>query len=351
MTGLDTVAHARVLVDAQRYQDAVAALAPHLAGQPGDEVGLCLLAQAQLGLANRHRALDAANAALRLSPDNEWALRLISVALTGLRRFDEARYAADEAVRAAPAEWRCHQQRARVDVAAKSVTPASWQAAQRAVELAPHEASTYQVLGGVALAAKKSRAAERAFRQALAIDPQDAVSQNNLGVALLRRRRLGKATAAITGAARLDPSSTRYAGNFRVVVRARIAYLALASVLIELVCRAGLEPVSTVRGRPGLLTVCVGLDVLAAALLFWRLRRALGRSFAPFAATTMRRDFWLSALTVLATSSVALFAVAGILGYPTGSSWLGIAIACGVAAVLALRVDQVRNRRRARSRR
>lgn len=181
------VGQAGAFIELKRYQRAVDALLPHLAHAPDDHHALCLLAQAYLGLNDDVKALGAAQNAVRTTPDDEWALRLLSSALMMSGRYHQARDAADRARQADPREWRCHVQRANVDLAFARVDDLSWAAAYRAVELAPDEASTHQVLGRVALAARIPKLAEQQFRAALAIDPDNAVSQNNLAVALMRR--------------------------------------------------------------------------------------------------------------------------------------------------------------------
>ncbi len=191
------------------------------------------------GLNDDVKALGAAQNAVRTTPDDEWALRLLSSALMMSGRYHQARDAADRALQADPREWRCHVQRANVDLAFARVDDLSWAAAYRAVELAPDEASTHQVLGRVALAARIPKLAEQQFRAALAIDPDNAVSQNNLAVALMRRRRLGGALRLFLGAARLDPTDPTFGNNLRLVLRTSLGYLTLIGFITSVICLIG----------------------------------------------------------------------------------------------------------------
>jgi Flp pilus assembly protein TadD len=353
LTIAPAVAQARLLIGARRFQDAVAALAPYLAGAPDDDEALCLVAQARFELDQPELALDAANAALRVSPDKEWALRLASLALARLGRFGEARAAADEAVRVSPNLWLTHLQRAQVDITAKHITATSWAAAQRAVELAPDEAGAHTTYGRVALADRQVKVAEKAFREALRLDPQDAAAHNNLGVALLRQRRLGRATSLIIGAAGIDPMSATYIANVGVSIRTWFSYLGIAGlILAEVVgdAHSSSGPSRPSDGHPPVLSICAALDVLAWAVVWWQLARAAGPVFGRYLRTALLRDRVMRIMILAPTAGVLCFAIAAVVGFPaaTGLLWAS-AGCCAVTVILGRFVGWLGRRKRARA--
>jgi Flp pilus assembly protein TadD len=382
------VAQANAFIDIQRYQRAIDILLPHLARIPDDHRAQCLLAQSYLGLNDGSQALRAAEDAVRTEPDHEWALRLLSSALLLRRRYDEARAAADRAVAAAPTEWRTHVQQANAGLAQDTLVGAisgrTWEAAYRAVELAPQEAATHQTIGRVALAAKMPKLAEQQFREALRIDPENAVSQNNLAVALMRRRRLGSAMRLFLGAARLDPTDPTFGNNLRLVLRTSLGYLTLIGFLTSVICLIGASgspsqttydyaPVTAIpsfvistdasgnlelpsgfasafapkvigshytpatpgsRGHFTLLTVLTLINVGLAVALFWRLRRSVGRGLVRLLTGSMRRDARLTTLLTLPSLGVVSFAIAGVLGYPQGRGWTIVAMVSYLAGAI-----------------
>lgn len=335
------VARARALLDAGRSQDAISTLGPYLASNPDDVRALCVLAQAHLRLSDGERALVAAQAAVAADPGEEWAVRLLSSALVTQGRYNEARWMADEAIRLAPNQWRCHAQLAGVDVAAKTITTSTRRAAQRVVELAPEEADAHLVAGNVALADTKYRAAAAAFREVLRLDPSNASAHNNLGVVALRRRRLGQATSFMVNAAGIDPMSPNYVANIGVAVRAWFSYLAIAGFLLVRIA-------FVFDTDQGAVALCAALDLALAAVFLLRLSRVGRPAFGRYLRATIRRDAAMRALIALPILGVVCLAIAAAAGRTNGSGWLLGCVACNLAALVLARLI-ARSRRSGRN--
>ena len=215
----------------------MALLAPHLAAHPDDVRGLCLAAQAHLGLDRADLALKVAGQAAALAPDDDWALRLVSVASVRRRLFEQARAAANAAIRVAPHEWRCHLQRANVDVADEEISARTFAAARKGIELAPNEPEAHFVLGRVALAVGALPTAEASFRATLRLNPDHAIARHELARVHLQQRKLGKAAVGFADAVALDPDLSVGLHNLTMVVaRAlRIAHLITWAALMAAV--------------------------------------------------------------------------------------------------------------------
>jgi tetratricopeptide (TPR) repeat protein len=225
---------ARALCDLARFDDAAQLLQRVVAADPQNARAWCLLAQAYLGGREDGDALRAAETALSLSPEDEWAHRLHSIALGKLGRREESVAAARSAARVAPHSWHAFVQLAQALVGDKSAHDEALAAAEQAVALAPHEAAPHIVLGLAARACKRYEDAEAAFRAALAIDPQNSAAHNELARLRLRRTKLAGATAlaeaagGFTDAVRANPRADVSRRNLDLVVRvflARVSYL------------------------------------------------------------------------------------------------------------------------------
>jgi len=79
-------------------EDAARHLRAILASDPHNEDGLCLMAQAQLGQTAYDESLRTSWTAISVNPENEWAHRLASLALSAFGRHPEARAMGRDAV-------------------------------------------------------------------------------------------------------------------------------------------------------------------------------------------------------------------------------------------------------------
>ena len=202
------MARAYTYVDLGRWGDATTELGLVLAGDPQSAEALCLLAQCRLHLRDDSGARRAAESALAVAPESEWAHRLHSLALQRLGRHSEAVAAAWEAVRIAPQIADTHSRYAAALLQLGGPPDQARAAADRAVELAPHSAGAH-VVQGVAAGNQGRTTEERdAYRRALELDPTDATALSNLAAIDANRGRLGGASRFLTAALRNDPHHT-----------------------------------------------------------------------------------------------------------------------------------------------
>lgn len=165
-----------VLVRAARLSDegrpraAIAVLEAALEVDPGHAVAWCRLSAAYLDIGEARESLDAAKRAMTLG-EPAWAHRLASLALMELDRHDEAVVSAGEAVRRAPDDWRNLVTLS--EVLAHKEPEQALRAARSAVEHAPEEPRTHEVLGDAAMLAHDWMLAEHAYQDALRLDPSN----------------------------------------------------------------------------------------------------------------------------------------------------------------------------------
>jgi len=188
----------------KRYEDGLREAQAALQLDPSLEDGYGYAAQAQLGLKQPARALELARNGLGHHPESEWLNRAASLAARTLGFNTEALSFADEAVRLSPGHSLGHEVRADALAALLRRTEAR-AAYEKAIELAPENASHYADLGSFLLDFDPA-AALVVLRKSLELDPTSARTHNNLGVALLKLKRAGEAALAFKTAVRLDPT-------------------------------------------------------------------------------------------------------------------------------------------------
>jgi Flp pilus assembly protein TadD len=194
-----------LLCQLDRAADAVPLLHRALAANPEHADLWRHLAYVQSQLDHPAEALRASGRALELEPEEEWAHRLASLALDKLGRHDDAIAAAREATRLDPENWRAHVRLALALLGSGNAHRQAWQAANHAVELAPHEPEVHNTVGAMALAVDDFEQAEAAFRHVLELDPDNAKAIHNLALVDRARGRLGQAAARFGDAVASDP--------------------------------------------------------------------------------------------------------------------------------------------------
>lgn len=230
------LAKARALLAAGRADEAVRELQTAIAHAPDNPDSWCLLGMAEMARRRPADALRCADEALARDPDNEWAYRLRSTAYGKLGEWQHAAQAAREAVRLAPNLAVTHGQLA--VALAHGDWPSRKQsiaAADRAIELAPHDADIHYMAGTAALTIRNPVLARRHLRRTLELRPDHAGALNNLSVAELSGDRLLGAAAGFGSAAALDPANDLYRYNLDVTTAGflRVAkFILLAAALL-----------------------------------------------------------------------------------------------------------------------
>lgn len=266
----------RLLLDAARWDEAVAALVPILAAAPDDAEPRCLLAQAYLGMRRPVDAVDAAAGALAVDPTSTWAVRLHALALHNAGRNWEAVGAGRWLVATEPDEWRAWWV---LSVSARGCGPRGVEeavhAAGRAVALAPEHPDTHDAQASALLAAGRVDAAEAAFRRALALDPTDAYAHNGLGQVALQRKDPAAAANGFRRALLADPREAAARHNLRIALQQAARPL----VLTVAVCAVLLRFVTDSPAVNGVLCRLAGLaaGLVATAVLVVSGRSLLAR--------------------------------------------------------------------------
>lgn len=329
----------RLLLDAARWDDAVAALAPILAAAPGDAEPRCLLAQAYLGLRRPADAVEAAAQALAVDPASTWAVRLHALALHNAGRNWEAVSAGRWLVAAEPDEWRAWWV---LSVSARGCGPRGLAeavaAAERAVALAPEHPDTHDAHASALLAAGRVDEAEAAFRRSLVLDPTDAYAHNGLGQVALHRKDPAAAANGFRRALLADPRESAARHNLRVALQQAARPLALAVAVCAVLLRfvtdsAASDLVTRVAGAAA--------GLVATVVLVWSGRSLLARldpTLRSFYGRLVVSDRRLSAGLVLHLVAVlTLYLVAALPRGADPALWLVAFVAVLTGRVLLFR--------------
>lgn len=238
------VAHASVLVDLKRYDEAASLLADILAAEPADGQAWCLLAAAHLGAGRYRAAVTAASHAITLAPADDWPYQLASTAHRHLGNVSASVAAASKACELAPHEWRAYVCLARAQLATEVDFIAAEQAAASALRLAPFEPDAHFTAGQVSYAQERWKAARAHQERVLSLDPTHSGALNELGRIRLHRGDHPRAARHFIQAVRSEPAVNAYAQNAEVAVRRvmaltlRAAYSA-STVLLVLIIAVG----------------------------------------------------------------------------------------------------------------
>jgi tetratricopeptide (TPR) repeat protein len=166
----------------ERVDPAAAAqhLEPILAADPQSAAGWILMARIRLVLDEVDKALDAANRAVDLGPDDPRPLAIASRALTLLGRHEDAVTMAYRAVIVEPKNALWHDRVAWALLAADRQYADAEQAARTAVGLEPDEAHYYFTHGVTLDALGHADQARQAFMISLKMEPENPVAQHRL---------------------------------------------------------------------------------------------------------------------------------------------------------------------------
>jgi tetratricopeptide (TPR) repeat protein len=332
---------ASMLLEIDRWREALGLLSSHLASNPDDVRALCLAAHAHAGLEEWAACVAASRRALALDPDDEWAWRLLSEGHEGLGEHDASRSAAERARAAEPDEWRTYARIVLADIAADRLSTATERAALEAVRLAPDEADTHFLYGNVALQQQRYELAERAYRNALQISPQHAGAANNLALARLRQGDTGAAAATFVDLLADDPRNDLARSNVLVTADAvvgRVQLLLFAALfgsgyLLVAIGRdlshgaTGADPAFVV-GR----FLVLALALVALAVFVLRFVRGVGGRLGRVVTAVRRFDRPLAHRVVVVAAAYLVFVVAAFLPLVPSLVALGVALVMNVVA-------------------
>jgi Flp pilus assembly protein TadD len=216
-------------MDLRRYAEAREMLTPILGIPTSSVQAWCMVGACELQLNEPTRGLHAAEYALTLNPDSEWAHRVRSKALARLGRRRESIEAAQASVQASPGSSYGYACLAEA-YSENNQTALARQAIEEAIRLAPLEAAHHFMDGLLSQRTGRFDAAEASYRRVLELAPDHASARNNLGVVALRQGRSVEATGHFLGSAQSDPTSRLAARNIVVGARAFLVKLSRLTV-------------------------------------------------------------------------------------------------------------------------
>jgi tetratricopeptide (TPR) repeat protein len=337
-----------MLIGLDRAEEAADLVRQALGERPYEPDLWCALGHAEIARNRPREALEAANEALSLNPEEEWPHRIASLSLTQLGQHPEAIRAAHECVRLAPYAWQAHDRLACALAKVPAERPNAWAAAQRAVELAPHEPETHFTVGNLALDARDHAQAEEAFRRVLQVDPAHAGALNNLALIDLRRGRYSQAALRFGATLAMSPGDDFVRLNLHATLWNALRKLHLVLFGSLWVVWLAFRAAAHSWWASGLARLMFGVVAAAAGSVAWVWVRRLPVQLRPYLRRLFRHDAWL--VVTAATLAVAVVLLVGAALLPYGWQWcLGGAI----IAVLFANVGGVvgRNRHNARLKR
>jgi Flp pilus assembly protein TadD len=337
------LAHAEQLLDLRRDAEAERRFRDVLAGDPQSVRALLGLGRA-LNRQDRHgEAEQAVRGALALDPEHAAGYQVLVDILCDRRDGPAAVAAAETALSLAPHDFTSHYQHARALLAQRRPRVRdAYEAALRAVDLAPHSPDAHNLVGLCLDALGHHDHAQAAFRNALALDPLHTLAQNNLAATELDRGRLGRAAGMLRSAVGNDPQEKRLHDNLDAVL-----LLLGRRVLWSLLGAAVVLGIMLATGAPWCTRALGGTAYVAvAALLVRRVRAQLPAGVSRWGRGIWGRTRWtgryLMALLLFLSVGVLLLAFAPhavataaaialasslqVLGFVCVLGWLGYAV-------------------------
>lgn len=325
------LARASALVDLDRTEEAAGVYGGLLRQEPDDVAALCGLSRCLGKLGRADEALDVAQRAAALAPDNDWPHRLRSAHLMQLRRVAEAQQAAHEAVRLDPTGLPSLLTLFETQAGLRD-TAGTARTAERVRELHPAQAEAHNCLGRAEMLRGDWTAAEAAFREALRQCPPEAVYQSNLALALERQGRKREALQLFQQAVRTDPGSASARRQLVHAVERRIAVAGGGCVIIAAVAINLVRNVHNAAWQTGVLAAVLAMAAAGLGLRWWRLHR-LDESVRRLYRRERRRS---QTRTVTAAILLALCAVLGGLFVAVSLGTHSVRLALTAVASVAL---------------
>lgn len=258
-----------------RWTEAEATAREMLAGEPDSGDGFRALAIALAGQHREDEALEAANEACRVMPEQPWNFVTLSRVRSALYDGPGAVEAARRAVELAPHDWWTHNALANACLtrlvewdASNAYDPATaLSAVDEAMRLAPASAGLHTTRGRALERLGRTNDAEREHRAALVLQPASPLPLNNIGWLRIKTRPIYAARHFSAALAR-DPQGRAARINLSSVIGLWI-YRMIWILLWGGVALAALRWLAPVP-VPALALAALGLTCLAGSLMFYR---------------------------------------------------------------------------------
>lgn len=321
---------AAALIDAHRPERALSELAPVLAAHPDDSDALRLAAIASARCGRGHDAVEFAQSAIRVAPDDIGVQTALVEALLADRQAMAALAVARRLAEQHPRNGSLLALFVEVAASTGDHSRRTLKVAQTAVALSPLDPSTHHALGRLYTTREETRRARRAFEQALRLDPDHDAARFNLtairagGLDLMAGARDFADLGATSSDRERDVAAAT--GVLAVAVYVSALFIAFASSVVAAFMG---EPFSYEAARWMLAAAAVAFPVLTVLWARMRLGRHAGALFSEL----RRRRF----ATVVAAALVPLSAVAWIVAAArpsTGPLWYNLAMLPGVLAAI-----------------
>lgn len=264
------VALASAYADAHDHARAEQVLKGALTAAPDSAVLLANLARVYVLTRNYPAATRTAYAALAISPEDAFAMRIYTVALDGSGWLDHALWMAWRTVGTHPHDRLAHFVYAELLLKADKPQDALFVVGE-ALRLDPAHPDTHVLRGQILSRLGRSDDSTAAYTEALGLDPGNASAVHNIGVNRLARSKWSAALTGFLGAARLDPDLGDLARRNIGVALTRLLRLATVAVVL-LACLMFWEAPTLEQGSRSSMghRIAVGLCTVALfAYMVW----------------------------------------------------------------------------------
>jgi Flp pilus assembly protein TadD len=195
---------ASAYVDARNHSRAEQVLREALTASPDSAELLANLARVQILVKDYYVAAGTAYAALAISPEDAFAMRMYAIALDGVGRLDEALSVAWRAATTHTRDRLAHYVYAELLLKAGRAYDALYVVGE-VLRLDPANPDSHVLRGQILARLDKYNESTASYEEALRLDPANAAAVHNIAVNRLASGRWTKAFRGFLGAARLDP--------------------------------------------------------------------------------------------------------------------------------------------------
>ncbi len=251
---------ASAYVDARNHAKAEQVLRDALTSSPDSADLLANLARVQILVKDYQAAAGTAYAALAISPEDAFAMRMYAIALDGVGRLADALSVAWRAATSHPFDRLTHYVYAELLLKAGRAHDALYVVGE-VLRLDPTNPDSHVLRGQILARLDQNQASTAAYEEALRLDPANAAAVHNIAVNGLAGGRWSKAFSGFLGAARLDPELGDLARkNIGAAVTKQLRIANVIGVFIPLLALVAREDPDQVGPR-------VWVGVLAGAVL------------------------------------------------------------------------------------